>query len=783
MTTEILLSLAILGGAVILFVTEWLRIDLVALLVLAALALTGLVTPDEAISGFSNPAVVTVWAIFILSGGLSRTGAANILGKQVMRLAGEGEARLVLVIMLTAGSMSAFMNNVGVVALLLPVVLDISRRTGHPRSRLLMPLAFGSLLGGLTSLIGTPANILASDALQDFGLQPFMLFDFAYVGVPVLIAGTLFMAFAGRHLLPAGEARTGLARTVRATLGQVYHMRDLLFVIHIRPTSALVGRSLAQSRIGSALGLNVFGVIREGQILLAPESGFVFRANDRLLVAGPPDQLAELHGWQNLIIEGGTLMVDSLISDEIDLVEARPTPESSLIGQTLEQLGFRRQYGVNVLAIRRNGTALRTHLQHIPIQPEDVLLIQAPREKLEQLNQSPDLVFSDNVDLEKYRLQERLLKIEVPPDSSLIGKTLEQTRFGDAFGLTVLGIQRNGTSILAPDPSEKIRSGDTLLVEGRQEDVLLLLSLQDLRIDRDSLPDLRRLESEEVGLTEAVLSPHTTLAGKTLRELHFREKYGLTVLAIWREGKAYHLNLRDMALKFGDALLLYGPWDKFQVLGREPDFLVLGRETQEPFRLSRAPVAALIMAAVVGSVIMGWLPISIAAVIGGALMVLTGCLNMEEAYRFIDWPAVFLIAGMLPLGIAMQKSGAARYLAEVVIAGVGVHGSIALLAGLFLLTGFASQFMPNPVVTVLMAPIALNTAQNQGLSPYALMMVIAVAASSSFVSPVGHATNVLVMGPGGYQFKDYIRVGVPLLMIVLIVTLLLLPLSWPLAGQ
>ncbi len=779
---NILISLTILALAVILFVTERLRVDLIALLVLGGLALAGQVTPAEALSGFSNPAVVTVWAVFILSGGLSRTGVAGLLGRQVLRVAGQGEVRLILVIMLTAGLLSAFMNNVGVAAMLLPVVVDIAQETGRSRSKLLIPLAFGSLLGGLTTLIGTPPNILASDALRDFGMPPFRMFDFAPVGLVVMFVGIVFMALVGRRLLPDRDATRSLVGSGRATLGQVYGMRELLFVVRLPPGSRLVGTTLAQSRIGSALGLSVFGIQRQGVIELAPTANLRLQADDQLLVAGRLDQVNEIHGWQRLGIEGGALGVEDLVSDEISISEIRLSPGSSVIGETLERLDFRQRYGVNVLAIWRDGAPLRTHLQNVPLHPEDILLIQAPSDRLEQMRRSGDFLVSDVREPDLYRLHERLLKISVPPESTLIGKTLAESRLGDAFGLSVLGIQRDGRTQLVPDPEAIISIDDTLLVEGREEDVRLLLSLQELRIDRDTMPDLRKLESNQVGLMEAVLSPHTTLAGKTLRQLHFREKYGLNVLAIWREGEAYHINLREMPLRFGDALLLYGPREKFRLLGEEPDFLVLAEETQEAPRSGKIPFAATIMLAVVLSVILGWLPISIAAVIGAALMVLTGCLNMEEAYRFIDWRAVFLIAGMLPLGLAMEKSGAAQFLAEGVVAAVGDFGPLVLLAGIYVLTALASQFMPNPVVTVLMAPIALSTALDQGLSARALMMVVAIAASASFLSPVGHPANVLVMGPGGYRFVDYFRIGVPLTVLVLVIVLLVLPVFWPLTG-
>jgi di/tricarboxylate transporter len=300
-----------------------------------------------------------------------------------------------------------------------------------------------------------------------------------------------------------------------------------------------------------------------------------------------------------------------------------------------------------------------------------------------------------------------------------------------------------------------------------------------LEIDQSPIPSLADLESEHVGLVDIALSPRTTLAGKTLRQTHFRDKYGLSVLAIWREGRAYRSNLRDMALRFGDALLLYGSRERLRMLGTERDFLVLTEAAQEAPRLNKAPLALLIMAAVLVPVILDLIPIAIAAVAGVVLMVLTSCLTMEEAYQAIEWKAVFLIAGMLSLGIAMEQTGAARFLAEGMVSLVGGFGPVAVTAGLFLLAALASQVMPNPAVAVLLAPIALNTASDLGISPYPLMMTVAVSASAAFLSPVGHSANILVMGPGGYRFIDYIKVGVPLTLVVLVVVLLVLPVFWP----
>jgi di/tricarboxylate transporter len=779
MTLEIGIVLAILGIAIVLFITEWVRIDVVALMVLVSLALTGLVTPAEALSGFSNPAVITVWAILILSGGLARTGIAGLIGHRVLRLAGMSEVRLLIIIMLTVGVLSGFMNDIGVASLFLPVVIDIARRIKRAPSKLLMPLAFAALLGGLNTLIGTPPNILISEALRDAGLRSFQMFDYTPVGVVVLLAGTAFMVFVGRHLLPERDIAREFSTANDADYKEMYELHERMVVLRLPSETTLDGKTLAESRLGSILGLNVIGILRGDETYLAPSPDACLRAGDRLLVEGRLDQLSELHGRRHFVIEEERLPAERLISGEIELIEISFPPQSPLIGQNLRQLGFRHQYGVIVLAIRRDRVVIRTNLESTPLQSSDVLLVQGHQTQIRELKGDPDLLISKPESLENYHLEERLMMVHVPRDSSLVGKTLVESRLGDAFGLGVMGIVRQGTTHLMPDPEDQLEAGDTLLIKGKREDLITVEGLQSMEIETREALDMERLESEEIGLVEAVLSPHTTLTGKTPRELNFRTKYGLTVLAIWREGRAYRSNLRDMALRFGDALLLYGPRNKLRILGSEPDFLVLTEEVQEAPRLKKAPVALLVMGLVLLPVILGWVPIAISAIAGVALMILTGCLNMEEAYRFIQWKAIFLIAGMLPLGIAMEQTGAARFLAEGVVNIVGGLGPLAIMAGLFILAALASQVMPNPAVAVLLAPIALNTASDLGVSPYPLMMAVAVSASAAFLSPVGHSANILIMGPGGYRFSDYIKVGLPLTLVVLVVVLLVMPIFWP----
>jgi di/tricarboxylate transporter len=368
--------------------------------------------------------------------------------------------------------------------------------------------------------------------------------------------------------------------------------------------------------------------------------------------------------------------------------------------------------------------------------------------------------------------------VRVPSDSFLVGKSLMESRLGDSYGLGVLGIIRNGKTLLMIPPSECLQPNDTLLVKGKQHDLMMIEGLQSLQLESQPLPDMGEIESEEIGLVETVLSPHSTLVGKTLRELNFRFKYGLSVLAVWSEGRAYRSNLRDRQLRFGDALLLYGSRRRLRMLGQEPDFLVLTEDAQVPPLKEKIPVAVFIMLLVLVPAVFGWLPIAITAIVGVALMILTKCLTMEEAYRSIEWKAIFLIAGMLPLGIAMDQTGAAQFLANGMIALIGGFGPKMVMAGFFMLAALASQFMPNPAVAVLLAPIALSTAADLGISPYPLMMTVAVSASAAFLSPVGHSANILVMGPGGYKFSDYFKVGLPLTILTMVIVLIVVPLVW-----
>lgn len=757
--------------------------DVVALLVLISLALSGLVTPLEALSGFSNPAVITIWSMFIISAGLTRSNVANMVGNQVLRFAGKNELHLMILIMLCCGLLSAFMNNIGVAALMLPICIGISKRTGILPSRILMPMAYATLLGGFTTIL-TTNNLLVSDALREAGLVPFEMFDFTPVGGVIFIGGILFIAFVGRYMLPKQDP-TEMLTSTSGRLREQYALQARSILMRIPAKSALKGKTLGQARLGAALSLTVFSIVRKGKNILAPSMDTVLEAEDQLLVGGKIDRLNELRRWKEFTIEDEKAFYNKLVSTEIHLAEVEVTNQSGLLHKELYDTDFRNRFGVNILAAMKGSAIISGDFSRYVIEAGDRLLIQGRPEDIATLGTLKD--FNDLKEISReelpqvYRLQGKIFCFTVPEDSIFKGSSLKKSRLGEALGLSVLVIVRGEENIPMPGPQERLMAGDKLLIESKIENMEVFRGLQQMIIEEEVTPDLGVLESERIGLSEAVLAPRSSLAGKTLREINFRVKYGVQTIAIWREGRAYRSQLGSIPLKFGDALLLMGPKEGLKVLSRDRDFILLN-EVGEGTRKEKAPLAIFILATILIPVIAGWLPISIAAITGATLMVLTNCLSMEDAYQSIDWRSVFLIAGMLPLGIAMQETGTASMIAEKAVAAAGGLGPWGLLIVLYLVIALSTTIIPSAVVVVLMAPIVLKTAADMGLSPYSLMMTLAIAASTSFISPISHPANVLVMGPGGYRFTDYFKLGIPLGLLVMIIGLLMLSVVWPLGG-
>ncbi|MGD8552802.1 MAG: SLC13 family permease [Anaerolineales bacterium] len=596
MSIENILVLIIIAVAVVLFVSERLRVDVVAMLVLTLLIITGLVTVEQAFSGFSSPAVITVLAVFIVSGGLTRSGVADQIGSLILRVAGTSQMRMTLLIMVGVGVMSAFMNNIGAVAILLPAVMSVSRKTGISPSKLLIPLAWASLMGGNMTLIGTPPNILASSILENYGnLEPFSFFDFTPMGIIVLATGTVYMLFIGRHLLPD-----------RAAGGEIVN---------------------------------------------------------------------------------------------------------------------------------------------------------------------------------RFPVKEYLTELEVQEGSPLVHKTLREADLENSFGINVIYVHMccQDMETVSSITDHRLEPGDELTVEASAE--VIMTATEQLGLaptsDREKQPWEASRDEREFELAELVLSPRSELNEKTIRQIDFRSRYGLSVLAIQHEGVTQYTRLGEIPIEYGDVILVEGPVDKIGQMRRDEEFLFLEMPSPEIRRIRKAPIALAILLGTLVVISAGWLHVSAAMFIAALMMVLTGTLKMEEAYNAVEWKSVFLIACMLPLGLAMENTGTARLLADQIIRLVGSWGVIAVLVGIYIMTSLLTEVMSNAAATVLAVPIAIDAALELGVDPHTFVIAVVIAASTSFLMPVGHQVNVLVYGPGGYRFSDYTKVGLWLNLLLLTMIVLTLPLIWP----
>jgi di/tricarboxylate transporter len=588
---DIFLVLSILLIAIFLFATEWIRMDLVSLMVLLALGLTGQVTPTEAFAGFSNPAVITVAAMFIISAAIANTGATTKLGQRLMQYAGTSEVRLVVIVMVTVAGFSAFINNIGATAMMMPLVIAMAQKVRIPPSKLLIPLAFGSLMGGVCTLIGTPPNILMNELLFEYTGQNFRMFDFTPIGLLIVATGVIYMVKVGFKLLPS----------------------------------------------------------------------------------------------------------------------------------------------------RKSGTL--THA---------------------------------------YQVKEYVTEVAVQENSPLIGKTIAQCGIEHEFKLKVRALLHNRRKILQPRRNRKLQGGDIIFLEGNPEGILKVRHKKGLEVvpERDNPPG-QGGNPKDIVVVEASLSPTSEMVGKTLREVRFADTHGMTVLAIWRSGSPVVKRVDHVVLRFGDVLLLQGTQQKALHLGKEHGFLLLGGVPQVSYFPRKAPIAIATLIGVVLLAATGAMPIMLSATLGALVLVLCNCLTPKEAYESIDWAIILLIAGTLPLGIAMEKSGAAKLLADLIVSGIGPLGPWAVLAGLFLVTFLLTSIMSNAAAAVLVAPIAFNAALDLSIHPKPLFMAVAIAASTCFMTPISHQSNALVMGPGGYRFLDYTKVGTPLNLLVMLIATLTIPLLYP----
>ncbi len=623
MPPDLWIALLILLFAVLFFVTEWLRVDLVALIVLVALTLSGLLTPREAVSGFSNPVVITLAALFVIGGGVRQTGLAASIGSQILRIAGDSPRRLLVTVMLSVALLSGFMSDTGTVAVLLPAIISLALSARISPSRLLMPMAFAALLGGASTLIGTPPNLVVSDLLRENGYYPFQFFDFTPLGLSLLAGGALLVLAVGHRLLPERAPAADPQRVeTPEELARRYRLPDNLYRLRVRRTSPLVGQTIRSAEFGSRFNVNV--------------------------------------------------------------IEVRRRPAE----RTMVKLG------------------------------ENRLVWQAEKPK---------------------------------------------------------GIK--------PDSETTLQAEDILIVQGASTDIAHLAAACNLGVQPAEAADEQALINQEVGLAELIIPPESELVGKTITEVRFGSRYRLTVLGIRRPIFDEPLPIKRAPLRFGDTLLVQGPWQNILALRKQRrDFIVIGQP--EHLHLAHAPrkkalLAGGILLGMLAAMALDWLPLTTISLLAALLMVLTGCLSADEAYDFIDWKSIVLIAGILPMSIALERVGLIGLTAQALTALLGPLGPRWVLGGLFLITGLVTQVLTNTATAVLMAPLALAAAQNLHVQPHPMLMAVGIAASMGFATPVASPVNTLVMAAGNYRFKDYARLGVPLFLLAFLLSLLLIPLLWP----
>jgi di/tricarboxylate transporter len=597
MNSQTLLTLVIVGAALVLFWSERISAEVVALGVVLALVFTGLLPADTAFAGFGSGTVIMILGLLILTAALQRTGVVDIAGRAVLQYSGDHPDRLLLVIMITSAAVSAFISNTASTALFIPIVFGIAAKARISASKLLMPLAFSSILSSSVTVISTSTNLVISGMLTAYGMKPLSMFELAPVGVPIAVTGLVYMFYIGRRLIPERQA---------------------------------------------------------------------------------PGEMTE-------------------------------------------------EFGV------------RPYLAEVVIQP----------------------------------------------GSSLAGKTLEETRIGRTMGFNVLRVIRGSDHYLEALPGTVLQQGDVLLIEARQEDIVKVKDTAGIEIKADvrlSDPDL---QDEETALAEAIVLPGSPLIGRTLKTTGFRDRYALQVLGLNHRGVNVVQKLSEVRIRLGDVLLLQGRRDRLARLHHDPAFHVLGPMealTELRPRRRRAGLAIGIFAGVITLAALNVLPLAIAVMLGALLVFLTRCVMPEEAYDAIEWKAVILVGCMLGLGVAMEKTGTAAWLARIIAAQNPGANPVLLLGGFFILTVLLTQPMSNQTAAIVVMPVAIQTALRLGLNPRSFAVMIAVAASCSYITPLEPAC-LMVYGPGRYRFMDFLKVGSLLTGIIFLIAIVLVPYFWPLAAQ
>lgn len=591
MTFEIVFVFILLIVAIFLFVTDYVTFDVAAIIIMASLMLSGILSPREGLSGFSNPATVTVAAMFILSEGVRRTGILSNAGDFFSNKMQSNFKVWFFALLLFIAVISAFINNTAAVAIFIPVIMGIASKVGVSPSKMLMPLSFAGMLGGVTTLIGTSTNILVSSIAVERGLDAIAMFDLTPMGLIFVVAGFLFLFTFGMKMMPE----------------------------------------------------------------------------------------------------------------------------------------------------RRKETELTEH----------------------------------------YDMQSYLTDISISPDSDLIGRVLNQEKLTEELDIDVIRVFKEGSDSSAQRNEVKIESGDYLRIRGNPEEIGKLLDREDLSIMPSKDWADRDLEHGQDVIIEAIISPESALEQTTLGNYSFFKKHGAVPLAVRQRGDLKHDNVKDIKLSGGDSILLSMSKDRVNELENDPSFLIASKYETTIHRNEKTPVALAILAGVVLAAAVGLTPIVISAVVGVVLMVLTGCLRTEEAYKAVNWKVIMLLAGVLPLGTAMDTTGAAELMATSMIDSLAGFGPTALMSGFFLLTLIVTAVMSNNASAALLAPIAIETSSAIGVAHEPFLYAITFAASLSLITPFGYQTNTMIYGPGQYEVRDFFKIGTILNLIFWVLATLLIPVIWP----
>ena len=617
-------TLIILALSAVFFVNGKLRSDLVALCALVLLIVFNILTPEEALSGFSNPIVIMMVGLFVVGGAIFKTGLAKMISSKILRLAGKSELKLFILIMMVTAFIGAFVSNTGTVALMLPIVVSMAASANISPGRFLMPLAFASSMGGMATLIGTPPNLVVDEVLSNAGFTDLSFFSFTPIGVICVLIGLVVLIPLSKFFLVKKEDGKDTKTTTGHSpkeLAKKYQLSDNLYRIQIRPGSRIGGKKLQELNITQAYNLSILEIRRQSS-----SQGRFLKTVDQSL-AGP----------------------------------------------------------------------------HTELQENDILYVFGPFEKVNQFAKEQNLELTDT-HVSEY-------------------------------------------------------------VEGAE---------------------VEKLSVREIGIAEVLLMPDSKLINKEVKDSGFRDKYSVNILGIQRKGEYILNDIKDIKMHAGDILLIQGTWDSIARMSqKQSQWVVLGQPLEEASKVTldyKAPVAALIMVLMIAAMVFDFIPIPpvAAVIIAGILMVLTGCFrNVEEAYKTINWESVVLIAAMLPMSLALEKTGASNLISEKLVSGLGDYGPLVLMAGIYFTTSLLTMFISNTATAVLVAPIALQSAIAINVSPYPFLLAVTVGASMCFASPFSTPPNALVMSAGKYTFMDYVKVGLPLQIVMGIVMVFILPLLFP----